>query len=446
MHGIAQLRMKIMEGSVEVAVVGLGSVGLPLCEALIEGGLQVTGIEIDQARVDSLNSGGTYLAQFSPQRAQSLVGSTRFKATNSVKAIREADVVIICVPTPLSPDKSPNLATVLQVATECGRNARGGQLFILESTSYPGTTEGVFAPAILSAVPEAQRAAGGEEFLFAYSPEREDPGRTTHTTRTTPKLVGGTTPLATELAAAVYEYAVEVVVKLTNARTAEASKMLENTFRSVNIALANEMKQCLAGMGVDIWEAIEAASTKPFGYMPFEPGPGVGGHCISVDPYYFAWRASETGSPATLIELANSINAQAPGYVAKCTQQALQEAGIDPAAATLLLIGLAYKPNVNDIRDSPAISLVKRFHDIGAAVEYHDPFIPITCIDGLSGTDSMSTPLTEESLARFDAVVIATNHDAVDYALIGEHARIILDTRNAMKKAGVKPVGKLILA
>jgi len=441
-----ELAERIAQRTAKVAVIGLGAVGLPLCEALLQGGLAVTGIDSDDARVGKLNKGESYIGHIPNRRTMALARSNQFHASSSISLIKGMDVVVVCVPTPLHADRKPDLTAVLSAAHACGSHARRGQLFVLESTTYPGTTRDVFAVAIQEALSTNDDLGLGEDFFVAYSPEREDPGRSSHTTTTTPKLVGGLDSTSTMLASALYRCCIANVVEVSTAEVAESAKMLENVFRCVNIALVNEMKSSLAAMGVDVWEAIEAAATKPFGYMSFEPGPGLGGHCIPVDPYYFTWRASAVGSPAQLVEIAADINTTMPAFVVTRITEALAVAGVSISNSKILMVGLAYKPEVGDTRESPSLELIHSLSNMGAVLDYSDPYVPQIRLGGAVAKTMVSTPLSPAKVREYDAVVIATAHAVVDYSIIARHAVLIIDTRNAIHKAGLTARCRLVKA
>jgi len=428
------LLARIASGDALVGVIGLGYVGLPLAHAMHEGGLPVLGFDIDRKKIEALAEGRSYLKHLGPEMTRTLSASDRFEATNDFSRLGEADAVLVCVPTPLGKHHEPDLSYVLSAGEAIGRTLRPGQVIVLESTTYPGTTREDFLPAMLAAAGEAGRdLRSGEEVFVAFSPEREDPGRTSHSTRTTPKLVGGLDERSTEAAAKLYERGVEQVVRVGSAEVAEAGKILENTFRAVNIALVNELKTILDPMGVDVWEVIRAAATKPFGFMPFWPGPGLGGHCIPIDPFYLSWKARETGRPTRFIELAGEINTSMPRWVLGKLSGALNGHAKAVNGSRVLVVGLAYKPNIDDTRESPSFELIEGLREMGAKVDYHDPHVPETYPVRKHDLGMKSVDLTPEAIASYDCVLIATNHAAVDYAALAEHARLIVDTRDAMR-------------
>jgi UDP-N-acetyl-D-glucosamine dehydrogenase len=430
-----------------VGVIGLGYVGLPLAHALHEGGHRILGFDTDARKVESLNLGKSYIKHLGDSVAQGLSESGRFEATADMDRLREPDVLIVCVPTPLGEHQEPDLSFVVKSARDIGRVARPGQLAILESTTYPGTTRDEFAPALVAAAAEAGTSLKiGENFFIAYSPEREDPGRKSHTTRSTPKLVGGLEPHSTRIAAAVYRRGLDHVIEVSSAEVAESAKLMENIFRAVNIAMVNEMKVVLSAMNIDVWEVIGAASTKPFGFMPFQPGPGLGGHCIPIDPFYLTWKAKEFGKATRFIELAGEINTSMPRYVVEQVAAALNRGHKPVAGSRILILGIAYKADIDDPRESPSFELIRLLRGMGARVDYSDPHIPATWPARKHDLAMKSVPLTPESVASYDAVIIATAHKAFDYAMIAEHAQLVVDTRNAMARHAADMQDRLVKA
>ncbi len=433
-----QLKDKIESNTALVGVIGLGYVGLPLAHAMHKGGLPVLGFDIDQSKIDKLDRGENYLKHLGADMTTTLSDSDRFSATTDFARLGECDAVIVAVPTPLGRHQDPDLSYVLGSARDIGRSLRPGQLVSLESTTYPGTTRDDFLPAMLE---EARRHAPGgaknitvgENLFVAFSPEREDPGRKDHDTTTIPKLVGGLDDRSTELATLLYSKAVKQAVAVRSAEVAEAAKLLENIFRAVNIALVNEMKTVLTELDVDVWDVIDAASTKPFGFMPFYPGPGLGGHCIPIDPFYLTWKAKEVGRPTRFIELAGEVNTQMPEYVVRRLSLALNDVGKPVKGSRVLVLGLAYKANVDDTRESPSFELIERLRELGAHVDYADPHVPQTVPVRKHDLGMTSVELTPENLASYDAVLISTAHDAFDWDAVAKHARLIIDSRNAMK-------------
>ncbi len=429
-----ELMRKLEQGDATVGVIGLGYVGLPLAHALHAGGFRVLGFDIDRTKIEALAAGRPYLKHLGDEMTRTLSRSDRFRATDDFKRLGETDAAIICVPTPLGKHQEPDLTYVLDSARDIGRTLHKGQLVILESTTYPGTTRDDMIPAMLAARPAGSPALEcGRDFFVAFSPEREDPGRTSHSTRTMPKLVGGVDARSGELATILYRRGIENVITVSTAEVAESAKILENVFRAVNIALVNELKVILTPMGIDVWEVVEAAATKPFGFMPFYPGPGLGGHCIPIDPFYLTWKAREVGRPTRFIELAGEINTSMPHYVVDRAVQALNEAGRAMKGASVLVIGVAYKPNVDDMRETPAAEIIELLAERGAEVRYHDPHVPVFPRMRKHRIDMKSVPLDTRTLGATDCVVIVTDHAAIDWRLIAQSASLVVDSRNAMK-------------
>jgi len=428
------LHSKIKSGNALVGIIGLGYVGLPLAHTLHSAGLRILGFDTDPKKVEALAKGRSYIKHLGDSVAQSLAESGRFSATTDLTRLHEADAIIVCVPTPLGKHLEPDLSYVTQSAAAIGRTLRPGQLVVLESTTYPGTTRGDFAPAMMNAAKAAGRQGTlGTDVFVAFSPEREDPGRRSHTTKTIPKLVGGLDAASTTLAAELYRKGVEQVIEVSSAEVAESAKLLENIFRAVNIAMVNELKVVLTAMGIDIWEVIAAASTKPFGFMPFHPGPGLGGHCIPIDPFYLTWKAREYGHSTRFIELAGEINTGMPRYVVEQTAAALNDAGRPVRGSRILIMGLSYKADIDDPRESPSFELIHQFRELGAVVDYSDPHVPSTWPGRAHDLAMHSVAMTPQSVAGYDVVLIATAHRAFDYGLVAEHARLVVDTRNAMR-------------
>ncbi len=418
---------------ITVAVVGLGYVGLPLCIACAAAGIRVVGFDIDPAKPRALLAGETYLSSIPAERVAALASGGCFDATTDFARLAEADAIIICVPTPLTLHREPDLSYVTATAETIARTLRPGQLVVLESTTWPGTTAEAVRPIL-----DATGLNCGEDYFLAFSPEREDPGNPDFGASNTPKIVGADDAVARDLACALYSAVTQRVVPVSSTRAAEAVKLTENIFRAVNIAMVNEMKIVYAAMGIDIWEVIDAAKTKPFGYMPFYPGPGLGGHCIPIDPFYLTWKAREFEIPTRFIELAGEINTGMPRYVVEQTAQALdRRAGRGLSGARILLLGLAYKKNVNDMRESPAVKLIELFRARGALVDYADPHVPEIPSSrehpGLTGLRAVPPA----RVADYDAAVIVTDHDAFDYAEIVAAAKLVVDTRNACGSRGL---------
>lgn len=428
------LKRKIEAKEALIGVIGLGYVGLPLSLAFAEAGVKVLGFDMDPGKAEAINTGQTYLQQFPAERIGQAVEAERLGATSDMSRLAEPDVILICVPTPLTPHLTPDLSFVENTAEAIAQSLRAGQLIILESTTYPGTTAEILRPIL-----EKSGMRAEEDFWIAYSPEREDPGNRHFTTKSIPKVVGADDDASRQLAASTYSIFADQTVTVSSSGTAEAVKITENVFRAVNIALVNELKLIYASMGIDIWEVIEAAKTKPFGFMPFYPGPGLGGHCIPIDPFYLSWRAREFGISTRFIELAGQINTAMPMHVVAELQRALDDRfsrGLN--GARILLLGVAYKKNVDDMRESPSLKLIELIEDRGASVDFHDPLVSVIPLTrehpSLAGRKSVQ--LSEKALGEYDAVVIATDHDVTDYCTVSKHARLIVDTRNACATAG----------
>ncbi len=422
------LQEKITAKSARVGIIGLGYVGLPLLSAFHRAGFNVIGFDIDPAKIEALKRGENYLKHLGEGLVREMKVAGRFDATVEFSRLPEADAIIICVPTPLGSHREPDLTYIEQTADEIARRLRPGQLVVLESTTYPGTTRQIVLPKL-----ESRGLHCGSDFFLAFSPEREDPGRKNTTTQSIPKLVGGIDETSGQLAVALYQHAIKHVIPVPSAEVAEAAKLLENIYRAVNIALVNEMKMVLTAMDIDIWQVIAAASTKPFGFQPFYPGPGLGGHCIPIDPFYLTWKAHEVGMPTRFIELAGEINHQMPDYVVQRTTLALNDRGKSVKGASILILGLAYKPDIDDVRESPSFELIEKLAHLGATVEYNDPHVPATHRMRNYDLQMRSVPLTPQSLAKYDCVIIATHHSAYDWQMIADHAKLIIDTRGATR-------------
>jgi UDP-N-acetyl-D-glucosamine dehydrogenase len=425
---------RIADRSYTVGVVGLGYVGIPLALAAVKAGFTVVGFDIDAERVAKLNAGKSQIKHISDASIEAAVGARKFAATADFNQLGEPDAILIAVPTPLTKHREPDLSYVEKTAEAITPRLRVGQLIVLESTTWPGTTREVIKPIL-----ERGGLVSGRDFHLAFSPEREDPGNDTYGTATIPKVVGGEGPAALELANALYGALVVRTVPVSSTATAEAVKLTENIFRSVNIALVNELKVIYDAMGIDVWEVIDAAKTKPFGFMPFYPGPGLGGHCIPIDPFYLTWKAREFGIATRFIELAGQINTSMPIYVVARLAEALdRQAGRGLSGAKILLLGIAYKKNVDDMRESPALALIEMLEKRGAEVAYFDPHIPVIprTREHASLAGRRSRPLSPEIIGDYDAVLIATDHDSVDYKSLAGHARLVIDTRNACARAG----------
>lgn len=434
------LRERLSMKTATVGIVGLGYVGLPLARAMHEAGYGVIGYDVDAEKVEQLLRGENYLKHLGDDLAKSLAASEQFRATSDALALAEADAIILCVPTPLGPHREPDLSFIVSSTQMVAGVLRKGQLVVLESTTYPGTTRQEMLPIL-----EATGLRCGSDFFLAYSPEREDPGSKSHSTQSIPKLVGGIDQESGALAMELYTGAVAQLHLVSSAEVAEGAKLLENIFRAVNIALVNELKQIFTEMDIDVWEVIRAASTKPFGFMPFFPGPGLGGHCIPIDPFYLTWKAKEVGQPTKFIELAGEINQQMPAYVVGRLIGALNDDRKALRGSKVLVIGIAYKPDIDDIRESPAAEIIELLWEHGAEVSYHDPHVPKFPRMRKHRIDLKSVALSDATVASYDAVVIVTDHRAVDYDQLGRCAKLIIDTRNAMAKVS-SPSARVVKA
>lgn len=420
-----------------VGIIGLGYVGLPLVIAFGEAGLHVVGFDIDRNKVERLRHGESYIRHIPPDKIKLLVDGGRFEPTGDFSRISEVEAVLICVPTPLGDHREPDLQYVLNTGRTIAPYLRRDMLIVLESTTYPGTTD----TELRKVLEEGSGLRAGVDFYLAYSPEREDPGNPKSRLSEIPKVVGGYTEKCLAKACALYRKVVKEVVPVSSCRVAEATKLLENIFRSVNIALVNELKMVYAAMGIDIWEVIKAASTKPFGYMPFYPGPGLGGHCIPIDPFYLTWKAREYRQSTRFIELAGEINTRMPEYVVEQVVRALNSTGKAVKGSKVLVIGVAYKPDVDDDRESPSYVIMDLLRVWGAEVSYYDPYIPVIRPgrEHAHWGGTRSVEWNEGVIRTFDAVVICTNHSTVNYAELAQWARCIIDTRNAMAGFETKP-------
>jgi UDP-N-acetyl-D-glucosamine dehydrogenase len=411
-----------------VAIVGMGYVGLPLAVVLAEAGYQVIGIDLDSSKADAINRGNSYVEDVPSERLKPLIENKRFWASTDFSAIGRAEAVSICVPTPLRKTGDPDLSYIVSAAEAVAPHLHPGMVVVLESTTYPGTTRELVMPEL-----EKGGLKIGEDFFLAFSPERVDPGRLDWTTENTPKVIGGITPACTQVAAAYYGGAMARVVTVTSTEVAEMAKLLENTFRAVNIGLVNEMALMCHRLHIDVWEVIEAAASKPFGFMKFTPGPGLGGHCIPIDPLYLSWKLKSVKYNARFIELASEINTNMPRYVVSRIQDALNEVGQTIKGSNMLILGVAYKPNIKDTRESPALDVIGLLQEKGARVSYYDPFVPRLADESWS---LQSIPDLLQGVEQADCVVIVTDHKSVDYQAVGRAAKLVFDTRNAMARAG----------
>jgi UDP-N-acetyl-D-glucosamine dehydrogenase len=410
----------------DLAVIGAGYVGLPLAHTFAEAGCSVVLVDVVPGIVETLNRGESHIEDVASERLRPLVESGRLSATTDYEAVRDADAILIALPTPLSKQREPDLSILESAVRRLAPFVRKGHLIVLESTTYPGTTREIVLPIL-----EAQGLKAGDGFHLAFSPERVDPGREDWTTKTTPKIVGGVTPACTEAAAALYRRALDTVHTVSTPEAAELTKLLENIFRSVNIALVNELAQLCDRMGIDVWEVIEAAATKPFGFMPFKPGPGLGGHCIPIDPFYLTWKAREYGFYTEFIELAGKVNENMPYFCRSLVSQALNHAKQRSLKGSrILVLGVAYKADISDVRESPAVKLIALLQDAGSVVDYHDPHVPQFRQNGL---DMRSVPLDPTA---YDCVVVVTAHSSIDYDQLVRDAPLVVDLRNATRADG----------
>lgn len=436
---MTRLLQKINKKSAKVCVIGLGYVGLPLAVEFAKVGFSVTGLEVDKEKVKRLRRGQNYVEDVDTKELEGLINKGKLSATTDFRVLREMDAVSICVPTPLRKTKDPDISYILSATREIKKHLHKGQLIVLESTTYPGTTDELVLPEL-----QEKGLKVGTDFFLAFSPERVDPGNTLYKTRNTPKVIGGVTPQCTQHAVALYQHAVEKIIPVSSTRSAEMVKLLENTFRAINIGLANEVAIMCDRLGIDVWEVIEAAATKPFGFMPFYPGPGLGGHCIPIDPLYLSWKLKSLNYNARFIELASEINTGMPYYVVNKVTDALNRHQKSVNGSKILILGVAYKKDVSDVRESPALDIIKLLQEKGGEVSYADPYVPQLALDGkpLASVDlsayyhSSSTPSKPDGrLSRYDCILIVTNHSVFDYEAIVKEAMLVVDTRNATRLA-----------
>lgn len=416
----------------KIAIVGLGYVGLPLSLQFARSGVSVIGLDIDPEKVKEINAGRSYIKHIESSTIAQQLADKTFTASTNFGEVRNVDAVIICVPTPLNKNREPDISYILKTGESIAPHLHKGILVVLESTTYPGTTD----EDLRGVLEKGSGLVAGKDFYLAFSPEREDPGNPSSKVAKIPKVVGGLTPACLERAKELYGKAIENIVPVSSCRAAEATKLLENIFRGVNIALVNELKVVYDAMGIDVWEVINAAKTKPFGYMAFYPGPGLGGHCIPIDPFYLTWKAREYGQHTRFIELAGEINTAMPNYVVSRVIEALNAQKKSVNGSKILLVGLAYKANVDDMRESPTFILLDLLKNRGAEVSYYDPFVPVITPtrEHAAWTGTKSIAWDKNQISEFDAVVIATAHDAVNYKELGNWAKCIVDTRNAMRQ------------
>ncbi|MCX7797367.1 MAG: nucleotide sugar dehydrogenase [Melioribacter sp.] len=445
-----ELLTKIKNKSAVVGIIGMGYVGLPLALAFSNNDFYVIGFDIDENKIPLLNSGKSYIKHIDSKLIKTIVEKKKFEATSDFSRLQECDAIIICVPTPLNEHREPDMTFVENTAKTIQKYLRKGQLVTLESTTYPGTTEELLLPLFESALlakspitepdtflPNTSKMVVGKDFFLAFSPEREDPGNKDYTTSTIPKIVGGVTKSCLEVADALYSQIVKKTVPVSSPRVAEAAKLLENIYRSVNIALVNELKIVFEKMNIDIWEVIEAAKTKPFGFQAFYPGPGLGGHCIPIDPFYLTWKAREYEVNTKFIELAGEINTFQPYHVVERALEVLNEHRKTLKGSKVLILGAAYKKNIDDLRESPSLKLIEILRDKGAKVDYNDPYVPKLPPTRKYKFDMKSVELSKEKIRNYDLIILATDHDDYNYPFIRKNAKLILDTRNAFKIKGL---------
>jgi UDP-N-acetyl-D-glucosamine dehydrogenase len=430
MKGVVDMDLlkKIEDKTATVGVIGLGYVGLPLVMVLEKVGFNVVGFDLDGEKIKQLDEGKSYIKHISSERTSTLREHGRFRATTDFSLLREADCIIICVPTPLNKQREPDLSYVFNTTRTIAQYLKKGQLISLESTTYPGTTD-----EDMRAILEKTGLRAGKDFYLAFSPEREDPNNKDFSTSTIPKVVGGYTEACLRHAKALYSAIVEKIVPVSSTKVAEATKLLENIYRAVNIALVNELKMLFDRMGIDVCEVIDAAKTKPFGFQAFYPGPGLGGHCIPIDPFYLTWKAREYDFNTKFIELAGEINTSMPYYVIEKVIHALNQRGKSIKAAKVLVLGLAYKKDIDDTRESPSLKLIELLMEHGAEVDYNDPYVPFTKKMRMYDLRKNSVPLTKETLKAYDCILISTDHSSYDYEFVVKHAALVVDTRDATK-------------
>lgn len=429
---------KIKDKQLKVGVLGLGYVGLPLAGEFASAELKVVGFDIDDKKVKTLNSGKSIIKHVPHSKVRQIVKAGRFTATSNMARLKTVDAILVCVPTPLTINREPDMQYIISSTETITKYLQKGQLIVLESTTYPGTTREVMVPIL-----ETSGLKAGRDFHLAYSPEREDPGNKDFSTGTIPKVVGGLTKKCCDMACQLYDTAIVWTVAVSSLETAEAAKILENVYRCVNIAMVNELKVVFDRMGIDIWEVISAASTKPFGFNAFYPGPGLGGHCIPIDPFYLTWKARQYGMPTRFIELAGEINTSMPRYVISKTIEALNEQRKSLKGSKVLVLGLAYKKDIDDLRESPSIELIELLREKGAKVDYNDPYIPRTHKQRQHDLKMTSKKLSAQMLSSYDVVLISTDHSDYDYKWIVRNAKLVVDARNAT--AAVASVGKKVV-
>ncbi len=422
----AELCTRIEARSAKIGIIGLGYVGLPLAVEFARAGFEVVGFDVSQPRVDQVNRGESYIGDIPASVLTEHTGSGRLRATTDFSELATCQAVSICVPTPLRKTRDPDVSYIIAATEQVKKYLHPGMLIVLESTTYPGTSDELLAPELRSTGLEI-----GRDFFLAFSPERVDPGNRTFKTKNTPKVVGGTTPACLEVAKALYETTIDTVVPVSSTRAAEMVKILENTFRSINIGLVNELAIICDKLGIDVWEVIDAASTKPFGFMPFYPGPGLGGHCIPIDPHYLSWKLKAVNYNARFIELASEINTQMPNYVVSKVTDALNSVQKSVKGSRIMVLGAAYKKDISDVRESPALDIIKLLLAKGALLDYNDPYVPDLHEEGIE----LSSAPWEGRLGEYDCVVVVTDHGCYDYARLVAEAKLVVDTRNATRGA-----------
>jgi len=437
-----QIAERIKSKTAQIGIIGLGYVGLPLGLEFTTKNFNVIGFDIDERKIPIINSGNSYIKHIKAERIKKAVDSGRFSATSDFTKITDCDCIIICVPTPLDEHREPDISFIENSGKIIAKYLRKGQLVALESSTYPGTTDEVLLPlfenALINRGEGNEKLEVGKDFFLAFSPEREDPGNPDFNTGTIPKIVGGYTAACKELACSLYEHAIVKIIPVNSTKVAEAAKLLENIYRSVNIALVNELKMVFDRMGIDVWEVIDAAKTKPFGFQAFYPGPGLGGHCIPIDPFYLTWKAREFDINTRFIELAGEINTNQPYYVVERSMEALSKKKKSIYGAKVLILGASYKKDIDDMRESPTLKLIEIFAEKGASVDYNDPFVPKLFKMRKYNYDLNSVELTAENIARYDLLVLSTDHTQYDYKFLAEKASLIIDTRNAFVRNGIE--------
>ncbi|GJQ64609.1 MAG: UDP-N-acetyl-D-glucosamine 6-dehydrogenase [Melioribacteraceae bacterium] len=432
---------KIENGTAKIGIIGLGYVGLPLGLEFTSKKFDVLGFDLDERKVTNINNGKSYIKHIDGDRIKTAAEAGYLKATSDFSRLPEVDAIIICVPTPLNEHREPDMSYVEGTAVTIAKYLRKGQLVTLESTTYPGTTDEILMPLFENA-PVSQGVSEtkfkvGEDFYLAFSPEREDPNNPNYNTATIPKVVGGVTENCIKVATSIYDKIIVQTVPVSSTRAAEATKLLENIYRSINIALVNELKMVFSKMDIDVWEVINAASTKPFGYHPFYPGPGLGGHCIPIDPFYLTWKAREYDVNTKFIELAGEINTIQPYYVVEMCMESLNLQKKSLNGSKVLILGAAYKKNIDDMRESPSLKLIEILREKGAEVDYNDPYVPVLPKTRKYHYEMQSVELTPENLDSYDLILLSTDHDDYDYKFIAEHSKLIVDSRNAFTKNGI---------